>query len=143
MYYPSGKNKGADQLRGYSEADLCLCFAYAKKNGFLTTRLIWFSYIIIGIIIIFFIIHVLEKFYGERYNFAYFNITIIAIFLIYGKYVVTLLLFALLVSTNCWFSAILCIKPELFRLVGPCVYRNVKKWNTVTFMLHCYAPSFY
>ena len=26
MYYPSSENKGADQLRGYREADLCLCF---------------------------------------------------------------------------------------------------------------------
>ena len=26
MYYPSGENKGADQLRGYREADLRLCF---------------------------------------------------------------------------------------------------------------------
>ena len=31
MYYPSSENKGADQLRGYREADLRLClnFAYA------------------------------------------------------------------------------------------------------------------
>ena len=26
LYYPCGKNKGADQLRGYREADLHLCF---------------------------------------------------------------------------------------------------------------------
>ena len=26
MYYPSSENKGADQLRGYREADLRLCF---------------------------------------------------------------------------------------------------------------------
>ena len=26
MYYPSGENKGADQLRSYCEADLRLCF---------------------------------------------------------------------------------------------------------------------
>ena len=26
LYYPSSENKGADQLRGYREADLCLCF---------------------------------------------------------------------------------------------------------------------
>ena len=26
MYYPSGENRGADQLRGYREADLRLCF---------------------------------------------------------------------------------------------------------------------
>ena len=33
------KNKGADQLRGYSKADLCLCFHICKNNGFLTARL--------------------------------------------------------------------------------------------------------
>ena len=26
LYYPCSENKGADQLRGYSEADLRLCF---------------------------------------------------------------------------------------------------------------------
>ena len=26
LYYPSSKNKDADQLRGYREADLRLCF---------------------------------------------------------------------------------------------------------------------
>ena len=26
MYYPNSENKGADQLRGYREADLRLCF---------------------------------------------------------------------------------------------------------------------
>ena len=26
MYYPSSENTGADQLRGYREADLRLCF---------------------------------------------------------------------------------------------------------------------
>ena len=35
------KIKGADQLRGYRQADLRLCFLLMqKKNGFLTTRLI-------------------------------------------------------------------------------------------------------
>ena len=29
LYYPSSENKGADQLRGYREADLRLCFRYA------------------------------------------------------------------------------------------------------------------
>ena len=42
MYYPCNENKGADQLRGYREADLRLCFRICKKNGFLTTRLICF-----------------------------------------------------------------------------------------------------
>ena len=32
MFYPSSENKGADQLRGYREADLRLCFAYAKSR---------------------------------------------------------------------------------------------------------------
>ena len=26
LYYPCSENKGADQLRSYCEADLCLCF---------------------------------------------------------------------------------------------------------------------
>ena len=30
LYYPSGENKGADQLRGYSEADLHLCFRLCR-----------------------------------------------------------------------------------------------------------------
>ena len=32
MYYPCSKNKGADQLRGYREADLRLVFTYAKSQ---------------------------------------------------------------------------------------------------------------
>ena len=30
MYYPSSENKGADQLRGYREADLRLCFRICR-----------------------------------------------------------------------------------------------------------------
>ena len=30
------ENKGTDQLRGYREADLRLCFRICKKKGFLT-----------------------------------------------------------------------------------------------------------
>ena len=30
LYYPSSENKGADQLRGYREADLHLCFRLCK-----------------------------------------------------------------------------------------------------------------
>ena len=30
MYYPSSENKGTDQLRGYREADLRLCFRLCK-----------------------------------------------------------------------------------------------------------------
>ena len=30
MYYLCSENKGADQLRGYREADLCLCFRICK-----------------------------------------------------------------------------------------------------------------
>ena len=35
LYYQCSENKGADQLRGYREADLRLVFAYTK---------IWFSH---------------------------------------------------------------------------------------------------
>ena len=34
LYYPYSKNKGADQLRGYREADLRLCFRICKKPFF-------------------------------------------------------------------------------------------------------------
>ena len=30
LYYPSSENKGADQLRGYREADLHLCFRIGR-----------------------------------------------------------------------------------------------------------------
>ena len=30
LYYPCSESKGADQLRGYREADLCLCFRICK-----------------------------------------------------------------------------------------------------------------
>ena len=30
MYYPCSENKGADQLRSYCEADLCLCFRICR-----------------------------------------------------------------------------------------------------------------
>ena len=35
LYYLSSENKGADQLRGYREADLRLCFRICKKPVFL------------------------------------------------------------------------------------------------------------
>ena len=34
LNYPYGENKGADQLRGYREADVCLCFLMCKKPVF-------------------------------------------------------------------------------------------------------------
>ena len=34
LYYPCSENKGADQLRGYREADLRLCFRMCKKPVF-------------------------------------------------------------------------------------------------------------
>ena len=30
LYYPSSENKGTDQLRGYREADLRLCFRLCR-----------------------------------------------------------------------------------------------------------------
>ena len=42
MYYPCSENKGADQLHGYREADLCLCFRiYMQKASFLRIQLIF------------------------------------------------------------------------------------------------------
>ena len=40
MHYPCSENKGADQLRGYREADLRLCFSPMKIVGFPMRRLI-------------------------------------------------------------------------------------------------------
>ena len=37
MYYPCSENKGADQLRGYREADLRLCFCICKLLVFSCT----------------------------------------------------------------------------------------------------------
>ena len=34
MYYPCSENKDADQLRGYREADLRLCFRPCKNPVF-------------------------------------------------------------------------------------------------------------
>ena len=34
LYYPGSENKGADQLRGYREADLHLCFRIGKNSVF-------------------------------------------------------------------------------------------------------------
>ena len=34
MYYPCSENKGADQLRGFREADLRLCFRIGKNPVF-------------------------------------------------------------------------------------------------------------
>ena len=34
LYYPCSENKGVDQLRGYREADLRLCFRICKKHVF-------------------------------------------------------------------------------------------------------------
>ena len=34
LYFPCSENKGADQLRGYREADLRLCFRICKKPVF-------------------------------------------------------------------------------------------------------------
>ena len=34
LFYPCSENKGADQLRGYREADLRLCFRICKNPVF-------------------------------------------------------------------------------------------------------------
>ena len=34
MYYPCSENKGADQIRGYRQADLRLCFRICKNPVF-------------------------------------------------------------------------------------------------------------
>ena len=42
LYYPFSENKGADQLRGYREADLRLFFSHMQNIGFHMTWLIYF-----------------------------------------------------------------------------------------------------
>ena len=44
MYYPCSENKGADQLRGYREADLRLCFRLCKLLVFSCTGSYIFFY---------------------------------------------------------------------------------------------------
>ena len=34
LYFPCSENKGADQLHGYREADLSICFRICKNPGF-------------------------------------------------------------------------------------------------------------
>ena len=34
LYYLSSENKGAEQLRDYHAADLCLCFSICEKQVF-------------------------------------------------------------------------------------------------------------
>ena len=41
LYYLCSENKDADQLRGYREADLRLCFSHMQNVGFLIMRLIY------------------------------------------------------------------------------------------------------
>ena len=43
MYYPCSENKDADQLRGYREADLRLCFRPCKLLVFSRTGSLCFS----------------------------------------------------------------------------------------------------
>ena len=45
MYYPCSENKGADQLRGYREADLRLCFRICRLLVFSRGG----SYVVAGI----------------------------------------------------------------------------------------------
>ena len=48
MYYPCSENKDADQLRGYREADLRLCFRPCKLLVFSRTGS-YKSYLLFGI----------------------------------------------------------------------------------------------
>ena len=41
LYHLCSENKGADQLCSYCIADLCLCFLYMQKSGFVMMRLQW------------------------------------------------------------------------------------------------------
>ena len=43
LYYPCSENKGPDQLRGYREADLRLCFRICKMLVFAYVKC-WFSH---------------------------------------------------------------------------------------------------
>ena len=65
LYYLCSENKGADQLCGYREADLRLCFRICKKNGFLRTRLIFQFEILWQLACVFDYIE-----YGDKYKLA-------------------------------------------------------------------------
>ena len=47
LYYLCSENKGADQLRGYREADLHLCFRICKKP-FFSQRGLFKTYVVGG-----------------------------------------------------------------------------------------------
>ena len=49
MYYPRSENKGADQLRGYREADQRLCFRIGKNLifSFVVYILVYFVTVIV------------------------------------------------------------------------------------------------
>ena len=49
MDYPCSENKGADQLRGYREADLRLLFSHMQIVGFLMRRLIFHFVLLLGV----------------------------------------------------------------------------------------------
>ena len=44
LYYPCSKNQGADQLRGYREVDLRLCFRICKNPVFSQRGSVYSSY---------------------------------------------------------------------------------------------------
>ena len=48
MYYPCSENKGVDQLRGYREADLRLCFRICQNRFSHDAAHIYFSWVVVG-----------------------------------------------------------------------------------------------
>ena len=65
LYYPYSENKGADQLRGYREADLRLCFRICKKRVFSRRGSNMFARIDLFICFHYFVISVKIKFILE------------------------------------------------------------------------------
>ena len=53
LYYPSSENKGADQLRGFREADLRLCFRLCRllvfsRGGSYTDAYLYLRYSVVS-----------------------------------------------------------------------------------------------
>ena len=61
MYYPCSENKDADQLRGYREADLRLCFRPCKLLVFSRTCSIKLSFSFSVFFLLFFLVYVYFK----------------------------------------------------------------------------------
>ena len=63
MYYPFSENKGTDQLPGYREADLCLCFR--KCRLFVFSRVAQIKYYKPIYMYMYFSVHYFRDFFSS------------------------------------------------------------------------------